>query len=218
MAEADELENSSKHVSFLATSNCLNLPLPDAKEATYKKWTGYIEQLNLPGGGVVRLTESTSQSWAPEKQRVYFHRARLHINGPRMESKAILEDEVALGDPVTVDVIANQVDMTTTYMSGTDIFWMALSVKVNTADRGLTLANRLRAEVSLIKAFYYYYLLVQNNYNLKNNQRLNYYDSLSYFLIVTRLIYLTHSKFLFVFFFCRVSTRQSMLPKFAKEE
>ena len=163
-------------------------------------------------------TESTSQSWAPEKQRVYFHRARLHINGPRMESKAILEDEVALGDPVTVDVIANQVDMTTTYMSGTDIFWMALSVKVNTADRGLTLANRLRAEVSLIKAFYYYYLLVQKNYNLKNNQRLNYYDSLSYFLIVTRLIYLTHSKFLFVFFFCRVSTRQSMLPKFAKEE
>ena len=216
MAEADELENSSKHVNFLATSNCLNLPLPDAKEATYKKWTGYIEQLNLPGGGVVRLTESTSQSWAPEKQRVYFHRARLHINGPRMESKAILEDEVALGDPVTVDVIANQVDMTTTYMSGTDIFWMALSVKVNTADRGLTLANRLRAEVSLIKAFYYYYLLVQKNYNLKNNQRLNYYNSLSYFLIVTRLTCLTYSKFPFVFFFagCRpVSLCYQSLPR-----
>ena len=215
MAEADELENSSKHVNFLATSNCLNLPLPDAKEATYKKWTGYIEQLNLPGGGVVRLTESTSQSWAPEKQRVYFHRARLHINGPRMESKAILEDEVALGDPVTVDVIANQVDMTTTYMSGTDIFWMALSVKVNTADRGLTLANRLRAEVSLIKAFYYY-LLVQKNYNLKNNQRLNYYNSLSYFLIVTRLTCLTYSKFPFVFFFagCRpVSLCYQSLPR-----
>ena len=216
MAEADELENSSKHVNFLATSNCLNLPLPDAKEATYKKWTGYIEQLNLPGGGVVRLTESTSQSWAPEKQRVYFHRARLHINGPRMESKAILEDEVALGDPVTVDVIANQVDMTTTYMSGTDIFWMALSVKVNTTDRGLTLANRLRAQVSLIKAFYYYYLLVQKNYNLKNNQRLNYYNSLSYFLIVTRLTYLTYSKFPFVFFFagCRpVSLCYQSLPR-----
>merc|ERR1712223_103637 len=70
----------------------------------------------------------------------------MYLNSVRMTSQDILEEEVSIGDPVTVDVIANQVDMTTTYMSGTDTFWMALSVKVNTADRGLTLSNRLRAE------------------------------------------------------------------------
>ena len=74
----------------------------------------------------------------------------MFVNGVRLGSQAILEEELSIGDPVTVDVIANQVDMTTTYMSGTDTFWMALSVKVNTADRGLTLSNRLRAEVSIL--------------------------------------------------------------------
>ena len=136
-------------ISFLASSNSLNLPLPGEKEATYKNWKGYVEQLNLPGGGIIRLTEGTSQSWAPEKQRVYFHRARMYLNSVRMTSQDILEEEVSIGDLVTVDVIANQVDMTTTYLSGTDTFWMALAVKLNTADRGLTLANRLRAEVSV---------------------------------------------------------------------
>ena len=96
-----------------------------------------------------------------------------------MSSNALLEDEISLGDPVQVDVIPNQVNMTTTFISGTQAFWMGLSVKVNTVDRGVTLANRLRAEVDDEPTKYY-----QTNYcDLENNCDIKESEINGYFLL-----------------------------------
>ena len=83
-----------------------------------------------------------------------------------------LEDEISIGDPVQVDVIPNQVNMTTTFISGTQAFWMGLSVKVNTVDRGVTLANRLRAEVDDEPSKYYQtnYCDLENNCDIKESE------------------------------------------------
>ena len=80
---------------------------------------------------------------------MYFHRSRLFVNGVKLASNAVLEDEISVGDPVQIDITKNQFDLTSTYVSGTDAFWVGLSVKVSTVDRGQTIANKLRAEVKL---------------------------------------------------------------------
>lgn len=144
------LNSDIKNINFVATSSNLNLSLTSEKEASHRKRQGYIEELHKPSGGIIRLTDTMAQTqqWGPDPQRVYFHRSRLYVNGVKMSSHAILEEELSIGDPVTVDVTPNQVDMTTCFISGTEAYWMGLFVKANTSDRGLTIANRLRAEVS----------------------------------------------------------------------
>lgn len=147
--KANDDHDSDSKIEFLASSNNLNLSLPSEKEATHKRRKGIIEELHLPSGGIIRLTDNMGpQQWGHDVQRVYFHRSRCYVNSVRMVSHAILQDEISVGDAVTVDLMANQADLTTTYMSGTEAYWIALSVKISTSDRGVSIANKLRAEVS----------------------------------------------------------------------
>ena len=188
--------------NFIATSSSLNTTLPSDKEASYKSWKGYIEELHVPTGGIIRLTESTALQWAQDRQRVYFHRSRLYVNGVRMSSNAVLQDEIVIGDLVQVDVIPNQLNMTTTFISGTEAFWVGLSIKVNTVDRGVTLSNRLRAEVP------------SNGMHLPMTNCQIHRDTLAMISCHTKKMVL-----IFTFFvFYRESIHRFMLPKCVKEE
>ena len=132
-------------VEFFASAVNLNFALPSEREATFKKLKGVIDEIHVPSGGVIRLKDSQGNDQADQK--VYFHRSRLFVNGVKLASNAVLEDEIAVGDSVLVDITKNQFDMTSTYVSGTEAFWVGLSVKVSTVDRGQAIANKLRAEV-----------------------------------------------------------------------
>ena len=132
-------------VEFFASAVNLNFALPSEREATFKKLKGVIDEIHVPSGGIINLKDSQDKNQADQK--VYFHRSRLFVNGVKLASNAVLEDEISVGDPVQIDITKNQFDLTSTYVSGTDAFWVGLSVKVSTVDRGQTIANKLRAEV-----------------------------------------------------------------------
>ena len=134
-------------VEFFASAVNLNFALPSEREATFKKLKGVIDEIHVPSGGIISLKDSQDKNQADQK--VYFHRSRLFVNGVKLASNAVLEDEISVGDPVQIDITKNQFDLTSTYVSGTDAFWVGLSVKVSTVDRGQTIANKLRAEVKL---------------------------------------------------------------------
>ena len=137
-------------LDFLASSSRLNVALPNTPDPKYKKWKGYIEELHIPHGGVIRLTDSKAMHLSPvERQRVYFHRSRLVVNGVKLSNNDILDEEVAVGDHVQVDLIINQIDLTSAYVSQIpNVYWVGLSVKANVAERGTNIANRLRSEVA----------------------------------------------------------------------
>ena len=137
-------------LDFLVSSSRLNVALPNTPDPKYKKWKGYIEELHIPHGGVIRLTDSKAMHLAPvDRQRVYFHRSRLVVNGVKLSNNDILDEEVAVGDHVQVDLIINQIDLTSAYVSQIpNVYWVGLSVKANVAERGTNIANRLRSEVA----------------------------------------------------------------------
>jgi hypothetical protein len=89
---------------------------------------------------------------ALNQRRVYFHRSRIFVNGSKIPSSTSLDEELAPGDPVTVDVVFIQspeddrVGLPPFVFSQT-AFWVALSVQMNTRDRGARIAKRLREEV-----------------------------------------------------------------------
>ena len=144
-------------IEFLASSASLNLPLPNEKDVSWaisRKRKGYIEELHVPSGGIIRLTDDEQWSASTDDQRrVHFHRSRVFVNSVKMSSNASIEDEIGIGDQVIVDILANQVDLTRAYVCGTEAYWVALSVKVKSADRGQVISNRLRAEVSSSSLF-----------------------------------------------------------------
>ena len=133
--------------NFLASKERVNLPLPKTPDPKFKRWKGYIEELHIPDGGIIRLTESKAMPWEARRQRVYFHRSRLFVNGVKIYNQDILEEQVAVGDVVQVDLIINQIDLTAAYVSQVDVHWVAISVKANVSERGVLLANKLRSEV-----------------------------------------------------------------------
>ena len=137
-------------LDFLVSSSRLNVALPNTPDPKYKKWKGYIEEIHIPHGGVIRLTDSKAMHLSPaERQRVYFHRSRLVVNGVKLSNNDILDEEVAVGDHVQVDLIINQIDLTSAYVSQIpNVYWVGLSVKANVAERGTNIANRLRSEVA----------------------------------------------------------------------
>ena len=131
----------------MASKERVNLPLPKTPDPKFKRWKGYIEELHIPDGGIIRLTESKAMHWEARRQRVYFHRSRLFVNGVKIYNQDILEEQVAVGDVVQVDLIINQIDLTAAYVSQVDVHWVAISVKANVSERGVLLANKLRSEV-----------------------------------------------------------------------
>ena len=145
LGKQDKQETSE--IEYFASAVNLNFSLPSEREATFKKLKGVIDEIHVPSGGVISLKDFEGNVQA--EQKVYFHRSRLFVNGVKLASNAALEDEISVGDPVHVDITKNQFDLTSTYVSGTEAFWIGLSVKVSTVDRGQTIANKLRAEVSV---------------------------------------------------------------------
>ena len=85
------------------------------------------------------------------KRRVYFHRSRMFVNGSKIASSTSLDDELAPGDPVLVDVVLNQSPEESLthppFVYSQSAFWVALSVQLNTRDRGNRIAQKLREEV-----------------------------------------------------------------------
>ena len=141
------MSSDQEPISFFATSSTVNLPLPKNANPKYKRWTGVVEELHKPDGGLIRLTDSKAMHFAPDRQLVYFHRSRLVVNGVKVSNNDVLEDEIAVGDNVQVDMVMNQIDMTTAFISQPNVYWVAVSVKANLSERGLNVANKLRAEV-----------------------------------------------------------------------
>jgi RNA recognition motif-containing protein len=194
--EADD----NGETTFMASSSTLCYPLPPEKEAQYRKWKGVIEELHIPSGGIIRLTEATASNWQEDRQRVYFHRSRLYVNGVRMSSNSALDEELVVGDIVTVDVAMNRFDMTSAYISGTEAFWIGLAVRVNTVDRGQCLANKLRAEVFKGRQQEGGYHKIQQ----KTCQKIN--DENNCQKLTQKLFSV----------YCRESMRQLMLQRYAK--
>ena len=141
------VSSDQEPISFFATSSTVNLPLPKNANPKYKRWTGVVEELHKPDGGLIRLTDSKAMHFAPDRQLVYFHRSRLVVNGVKVSNNDVLEEEIAVGDNVQVDMVMNQIDMTTAFISQPNVYWVAVSVKANLSERGLNVANKLRAEV-----------------------------------------------------------------------
>lgn len=139
--DADQIE-----CRFLVSSSTLNCTLPNEREARYTNLKGVIEELHLPGGGIVTLDVETTiagRVLSEGEHHVYFHRSRLYINGCKVSSSVDLGTVLVPGDRVTVDVVANNNAMFVSCAT----FWMALAVKAKTTDRGVTIANALRMEV-----------------------------------------------------------------------
>ena len=139
---------------FLATSSTLFKPLPSERESQYKSWTGTLEEVHLPAGGIIVLDEALGL--APDHRYVYFHRSRLYINGMKMQSSSNMSAEIVPGDRVTVDVVEN-VDPSSHVISvnagkngpyvSSRAYWVAVSVHLNTTQRGVSIARALKLEV-----------------------------------------------------------------------
>jgi len=140
---------SDVRCQFVATSATLNCPLPTERESRFKNLSGVVEELRLPAGGIITLSAETvidGRYLNDDERHVYFHRSRLFVNGLKLSSNVNLRTALVPGDCVTVDVVTND-DMK--YVSCAT-FWMALSVKTKTTERGVTIANALRMEVELV--------------------------------------------------------------------
>ena len=94
-------------INFLATSSTLSRQLPGDSEADHFNLTGNLEEIHLPAGGVIKLKREAldALSLAPGVNlemfsRVYFHRSRLHINGIKIQSDQLLDQELVPGDKV----------------------------------------------------------------------------------------------------------------------
>ena len=89
----------------------------------------------MPAGGVVLLDADLGLSLS--HRRVYFHRSRIFVNGSKIASSTSLDEELAPGDPVLVDVILNQSPddgpETPPYVFSGSAFWVALSLQLNTS-------------------------------------------------------------------------------------
>ena len=135
---------------FLATSSTLFKPLPPAGEATMRHLSGTLEEVRLPDGGMVLL--DVGQGLAPDQRYAYFHRSRLYVNGIKLASSTAIERELVPGvDRVTVDVVANStnsriVSANDSY-TNTSAHWVALTVNLNTTERGVVIARNLKMEV-----------------------------------------------------------------------
>lgn len=134
---------------FLATSCTLNRQLPNDRDAAHQSWPGIIEEIHLPAGGIILL--DVDMGFAENRRRVYFHRSRIFVNGSKIPSSTSLDEELAPGDPVVVDVVLNQSEESgpeiPPYVFSQSAFWVALSVQLNTRDRGSRIAKKLREEV-----------------------------------------------------------------------
>jgi len=201
-------KNHQDSLDFLVSSSRLNVALPNTPDPKYKKWKGYIEELHIPHGGVIRLTDSKAMHLAPvDRQRVYFHRSRLVVNGVKLSNNDILDEEVAVGDHVQVDLIINQIDLTSAYVSQIpNVYWVGLSVKANVAERGTNIANRLRSEVAE-KVVPPLLGFLKNNRTLFLQTIISRNNSNSFFNVGY-----------YFFFVFRVSFQQYMKRKFAKED
>ena len=138
-------------VKFLATSSTLARQLPGDAEAEHSNIEGEVEEIHLPAGGVIRLTKEAAGSLglesspSPAATRVYFHRSRLHINGTKIQSDQGLEQELVLGDRVSLDLVRNRRTPGEEFVrSGAQ--WVALAVRCHTVARGVGIAARLREE------------------------------------------------------------------------
>ena len=131
---------------FLTTSSTLNCPWPQEKEARYTNLYGVVEELHLPAGGIITLDAGTiveGVTLTDEQRHVYFHRSRIYLNGSKITTSSSLETSLVPGDRVAVDVMQNQ----DSYYVASQAFWIALSLRVHTTDRGVSIANALRMEV-----------------------------------------------------------------------
>ena len=142
-------ENQTK-CRFLTTSSTLNSPLPLEREARYTNLSGVVEELHLPAGGIVTLDPGTTvegQVLSDEQRHVYFHRSRIYLNGSKIQTSSSLDTSLVPGDRVAVDVLPNHDPASNSLCVTSHAFWIALSLRAHTTDRGISIANNLRMEV-----------------------------------------------------------------------
>ena len=125
---------------FLSTSCSLDRPLPGEREAEHFSLTGVITRLQLPAGGVARLTGGPAAGQLGG-DLVYFHRSRLIINGVKIQSDSRLDEALVPGDRVSVDMIRNPEEQP--YIAS-EAAWVALAVRVHTVVRGARIAEDMR--------------------------------------------------------------------------
>ena len=140
---------TSDSITFLATSSTLARQLPGDAEAEQHNVAGEVEEVHLPAGGIIRLTQEAAAKLGVvgEGARVYFHRSRLHINGTKIQSDQRLDQELVLGDQVTVDMVSNRGGEGEEFVR-CGAGWVALAVRCHTTVRGVQIANRLKQQVS----------------------------------------------------------------------
>ena len=148
-------EFSDIDCNFLTTSTTLNKPLPsdrDILSRPTKGWTGRVEEIHLPAGGVILLDENLNLK--PYERYAYFHRSRLYANGSKISSSKSLDDEIVPGDRVTVDVVENMqpgvINKSNAYVAS-EAYWVALSVHLNSIGRGNAIARSLKMEVDYMQ-------------------------------------------------------------------
>lgn len=146
----DPEADSEPACNFLISSLTLAKPLPSEKEAQCKNLLGFVEEIHLPAGGVITLTDN---SLLEDQRHVYFHRSRLYMNGSKIQSSSSLDEALIPGDKVSVDVIPNYTRSSTglpdvPYVASHShsAYWVALSVRTNTTERGVSIAKSLRME------------------------------------------------------------------------
>ncbi len=147
--ETKDEKEQQLEANYLVSSSVLNYALPPEHVAKSTNIKGVIEELSLPGGGLITITDEAAASWPQEKKTVYFHRSRLSVNGVRISSSAILGEEIVVGDEVTCDLVENRINATSALIGGAyaEVEWVALSAKVNALERGLRISRNLRSEV-----------------------------------------------------------------------
>jgi hypothetical protein len=144
------IDDNSLKCRFITTSSSLNYPLPLEREARYTNLTGIVEELHLPAGGIVTLDPGTSidgQVLSDDQRHVYFHRSRIYLNGIKIPTNFSLDSSLVPGDQVSVDVTLNQDPVTQAQFVASQTYWVALSLRAQTTDRGVCIANTLRMEV-----------------------------------------------------------------------
>jgi len=144
------LDENQTNCRFLTTSSTLNSPLPLEREARYTNLYGVVEELHLPAGGIVTLDPGTTiegQVLSDEQRHVYFHRSRIYLNGSKIQTSSSLDTSLVPGDRVAVDVFPNHDPASNSLCVTSQAFWIALSLRAHTTDRGISIANNLRMEV-----------------------------------------------------------------------
>jgi hypothetical protein len=163
--------------NFLTTSSTLNCPWPQEREARYTNLYGVVEELHLPAGGIVTLDAGSiieGATLTDEQRHVYFHRSRIYLNGTKLLTSSSLETSLVPGDRVAVDVMHNQ----NSYFVASQAYWIALSLRVHTTERGVSIANTLRMEVVVmpgVKCLPPFYLNYCDHYNCDFNTKFCYF-------------------------------------------